>query len=81
MQREDQQADKLINYLSVILSPVLHVLSKQVGVVDSELCCFCLLQALQVSNHLPVEVRLKSSALLLQATPLLILAQSFLSAL
>uniref|UniRef100_A0AAQ4RRH1 Deoxyribonuclease-1-like 1 n=2 Tax=Gasterosteus aculeatus aculeatus TaxID=481459 RepID=A0AAQ4RRH1_GASAC len=38
-------------------------------------------EALQVSNHLPVEVRLKSSALLLQATPLLILAQSFLSAL
>ncbi|XP_037336662.2 deoxyribonuclease gamma-like isoform X2 [Pungitius pungitius] len=38
-------------------------------------------EALQVGNHLPVEVRLKSSALLLQATPLLILAQSFLSAL
>ncbi|KAL6119018.1 uncharacterized protein ACO6RY_03681 [Pungitius sinensis] len=38
-------------------------------------------EALQVGNHLPVEVRLMSSALLLQATPLLILAQSFLSAL
>ncbi|KAM8863127.1 deoxyribonuclease gamma-like isoform 2-T3 [Spinachia spinachia] len=38
-------------------------------------------EALQASNHLPVEVRLKSSALLIQATPLLILAQSFLSAL
>ncbi|XP_054465836.1 deoxyribonuclease-1-like [Anoplopoma fimbria] len=44
-------------------------------------------KAQQMSNHLPVEVRLKSSALLLQATPLLILigvsaiVQSFLSAL
>uniref|UniRef100_A0A671YWQ9 Deoxyribonuclease-1-like 1 n=1 Tax=Sparus aurata TaxID=8175 RepID=A0A671YWQ9_SPAAU len=44
-------------------------------------------RALELSDHLPVEVRLKSSALLLQATPLLILlsvsaiVQSFLSAL
>ncbi|XP_073326021.1 deoxyribonuclease-1-like isoform X2 [Pagrus major] len=43
--------------------------------------------ALQLSDHLPVEVTLKGSALLLQATPLLILlsvsavVQSFLSAL
>ncbi|XP_036959321.1 deoxyribonuclease-1-like isoform X2 [Acanthopagrus latus] len=43
--------------------------------------------ALELSDHLPVEVRLKSSAPLLQATPLLILlsvsaiVQSFLSAL
>ncbi|XP_031696154.1 deoxyribonuclease gamma-like [Anarrhichthys ocellatus] len=44
-------------------------------------------EAQEVSNNLPVEVRLKSSALLLQATPLLflirasVIAQSFLSAL
>ncbi|XP_022622549.1 deoxyribonuclease gamma-like isoform X1 [Seriola dumerili] len=39
-------------------------------------------KVLEVSDHFPVEVKLKSSALLLQATPLLILlVQSFLSAL
>ncbi|KAI3357895.1 hypothetical protein L3Q82_016280 [Scortum barcoo] len=41
-------------------------------------------KVVKISNHYPVEVKLKSSALLLQATPLLILlaiVQSFLSAL
>ncbi|XP_071314880.1 deoxyribonuclease-1-like isoform X2 [Trachinotus anak] len=39
-------------------------------------------KVLQVSDHFPVEVKLRSSALLLQATPLLILlVQTFLSAL
>lgn len=39
-------------------------------------------QVLEVSDHFPVEVKLKSSGLLLQATPLLILlVQCWLSTL
>lgn len=76
-----------MSYRPWIVLQSAHPVGAGVSRLDSVLCCFCLLQALEVSQNLPVEVTLKSSALLLQATPLLILisvsaiVQSFLSAL
>nr|XP_040050058.1 sorting nexin-21-like [Gasterosteus aculeatus aculeatus]XP_040050059.1 sorting nexin-21-like [Gasterosteus aculeatus aculeatus]XP_040050060.1 sorting nexin-21-like [Gasterosteus aculeatus aculeatus]XP_040050061.1 sorting nexin-21-like [Gasterosteus aculeatus aculeatus] len=79
----DLQAGQLLIRIVVHGEPFLKTISPFSAKVFNYMKDFKLpkREALQVSNHLPVEVRLKSSALLLQATPLLILAQSFLSAL
>lgn len=65
-----------------------HSFSPNVFCVCLTLCSVAsVCQVLELSDHLPVEVKLKSSAHLLQATPLLILISvsvivcSFLSAL